>query len=147
MAILKVASSSNPSATAGALANTIREEGKAELQVIGPKAVNQAIKAIAIARGYIAPSGLDLIAIPSFVDVNIDGEEKTAIRIEVRPRHPLPKFTQVPPSPTPTPTQEKAEAGVEAGTGAGTATATETETEAAGGEEPKAVEPKDELDI
>lgn len=145
MAVLKVASSSNPSATAGALANTIREEGKVELQVIGPKAVNQAIKAIAIARGYIAPSGLDLIAVPSFVDVNIDGEEKTAIRIEVRPRHPLPQsqFAQVPPSPTPTPAQlEKAEAEVEVGT--------ETATEAAAAEpemseEPKAAEPQKDI--
>lgn len=143
MAILKVSSSSNPSATAGALANTIREEGKAELQVIGPKAVNQAIKAIAIARGYIAPSGLDLIAVPSFVDVNIDGEEKTAIRIEVRPRHPLPQFAQVQVPPSPTPAQlEGTEAKVEVGTGAATEAA-EPET----GEQPKAAEPKDELDI
>lgn len=95
MATLKVASSSNPSATAGALANTIREEGRAEIQVIGPKAVNQAIKAIAIARGYIAPSGVDLISVPSFVDVTIDEEQKTAIRILVRPRNPLPKLKKV----------------------------------------------------
>lgn len=89
MAVLKVSSRSNPSATAGALANTIRSQGKAEIQVIGPKAVNQAIKAIAIARGYIAPSGIDLITVPGFVEVEIEGQERTAIRLEVRPRNPI----------------------------------------------------------
>ncbi len=92
MAVLKVSSSSSPSAAAGALANTIRDQGWAEIQVIGPKAVNQAVKAIAIARGYIAPSGIDLVAVPSFVEVEIEGQEKTAIRLEVRPRNPVAKF-------------------------------------------------------
>lgn len=92
MAVLKVSSSSSPSAAAGALANTIRDQGWAEIQVIGPKAVNQAIKAIAIARGYIAPSGIDLIAVPSFVEVEIEGQEKTAIKLEIRPRNPVAKF-------------------------------------------------------
>ncbi|MBS3736097.1 stage V sporulation protein S [Candidatus Bipolaricaulota bacterium] len=87
--ILKVSSTSDPSATAGALANTIREEGIAELQAIGPKAVNQAVKAITIARGYMAPSGVDLIFVPSFVDVQIDDENKTAMRMEVRTRLPF----------------------------------------------------------
>ncbi|MCF7875869.1 stage V sporulation protein S, partial [Candidatus Bipolaricaulota bacterium] len=87
--ILKVSSTSDPSATAGALANTIREEGVAELQAIGPKAVNQAIKAITIARGYMAPSGVDLIFVPSFVDVEIDGENKTAMRMKVQTRLPF----------------------------------------------------------
>ncbi len=87
--ILKVSSTSDPSATAGALANTIREEGVAELQAIGPKAVNQAVKAITIARGYMAPSGVDLIFVPSFVDVVIDEENKTAMRMEVRTRLPF----------------------------------------------------------
>lgn len=86
--ILKVASSSNPSATAGALANTIREEGKARLQAIGPKAVNQMIKAITIARGYMAPSGVDLIFMPSFVDVQINEGKKTALRLHVKTRLP-----------------------------------------------------------
>lgn len=91
MTVLKVSAKSRPIATAGALANTIREEGQAEIQVIGPKAVNQAIKAIAIARGYLASSGIDLILVPSFADVTIDGEAKTAIKLLVRPRHPLPE--------------------------------------------------------
>ena len=87
--ILKVSSTSDPSATAGALANTIREEGIAELQAIGPKAVNQAVKAITIARGYMAPSGVDLVFVPSFVDVQIDDENKTAMRMEVKTRLPF----------------------------------------------------------
>lgn len=87
--ILKVSSTSDPSATAGALANTIREEGVAELQAIGPKAVNQAVKAITIARGYMAPSGVDLVFLPSFVDVEIDHENKTAMRMKVRTRLPF----------------------------------------------------------
>lgn len=87
--ILKVSSTSNPSATAGALANTIREEGKAELQAIGPKAVNQSVKAISIARGYMAPSGVDLVFVPSFVDVEIDHENKTAMRMEVTTKLPF----------------------------------------------------------
>ena len=87
--ILKVSSTSDPSATAGALANTIREEGLAELQAIGPKAVNQAVKAITIARGYMAPSGVDLVFVPSFVDVQIDEEKKTAMRMRVQTRLPF----------------------------------------------------------
>lgn len=99
MTVLKVSAKSRPIATAGALANTIREEGRAEIQVIGPKAVNQAIKAIAIARGYLASSGIDLILVPSFADVTIDGEAKTAIKMLVRPRHPLPEFEAAGPQP------------------------------------------------
>jgi stage V sporulation protein S len=89
MSTLKIASTSKASAAAGAVANTIREEGIAELQAIGPKAVNQAIKCIAIARGYVAPSGLDLFFVPSFVDVEINGETKTALRFTVRSRTPV----------------------------------------------------------
>lgn len=87
MEILKVSATSNSTATAGALANTIREIGEAELQGIGPKAINQAVKAIAIARSYLASSGLDLVAVPSFVDVEIDGAPRTALRFSVKPRH------------------------------------------------------------
>jgi len=87
--VLKIAATSNPSAAAGALANTIREFGVAELQAIGPKAVNQAVKCIAIARGYMAPSGVDLFFVPSFTDVEINGEMKTALRFTVRSRTPV----------------------------------------------------------
>lgn len=86
---MKIAATSNPSAAAGALANTIREFGVAELQAIGPKAVNQAVKCIAIARGYMAPSGVDLFFVPSFTDVEINGEMKTALRFTVRSRTPV----------------------------------------------------------
>ncbi len=86
MEVLKVASSSNPNKVAGALAGVIRESGRAELQAIGAGAVNQAIKAIAIARGYLAPSGIDLVCVPAFTDVEIDGERKTGIKFIVFPR-------------------------------------------------------------
>ena len=84
--VLKVSAKSIPNKVAGALAGTIREQGKAELQTIGAGSLNQAIKAIAIARGFVAPGGIDLICIPAFVDVEIDGEERTAIRLIVEPR-------------------------------------------------------------
>ncbi len=84
--LLRVSSSSSPTSVAGAIAGFVQEEGEVELQSIGAGAVNQATKAIAIARGYVASNGLDLICIPAFVDVEIDGEERTAIRFTVRPR-------------------------------------------------------------
>jgi stage V sporulation protein S len=83
---LKVAAKSNPASVAGALAGTIREQGKAEMQAIGAGAINQAIKAVAIARGFMAPSGIDLVCIPAFVDLEIDGEKRTAIKLIVSPR-------------------------------------------------------------
>ncbi len=86
MDALKVSSKSNPNSVAGALAGVIRENGTAELQAIGAGALNQSIKAIAIARGFLAPSGTDLICIPSFADVSINGEDRTAIRLLVEPR-------------------------------------------------------------
>lgn len=87
MEVLKVSSKSNPNAVAGALAGVIREQGAAELQTVGAGALNQAVKAIAIARGFIAPSGLDLMCVPAFADITINGEERTAIRILVEPRN------------------------------------------------------------
>lgn len=86
MDALKVSSKSNPNSVAGALAGVIRENGTAEIQAIGAGALNQSIKAIAIARGFLAPSGTDLICIPSFSDVEINGEERTAIKLLVEPR-------------------------------------------------------------
>ncbi len=68
---------------AGALAGVIRERGKAEIQAIGAGAVNQAIKAVAISRGFVAPSGVNLVCVPAFVDIQIDGEERTAIKLIV----------------------------------------------------------------
>lgn len=84
--LLRVSSDSSPTSVAGAIAGFIKEEGEVELQGIGAGAVNQATKAIAIARGYVASNGYDLVSIPAFVDVEIDGEERTAIRFTVKPR-------------------------------------------------------------
>lgn len=81
MGILKVSSKSSPNAVAGALAAVIREKGGAEIQVVGAGALNQAIKAIAIARGFVAPSGINLVCIPAFTEVTINGEERTAIKL------------------------------------------------------------------
>ena len=86
--VLKVSADSNPKAVAGALAALLREHGSAELQAIGAGAVNQAVKAIAITRGVIAPNGIDLVAIPAFTKVEIDGQERTAIRFLVEARPP-----------------------------------------------------------
>lgn len=86
MEVLKVSAKSNPNSVAGALAGTIREKGTAEIQAIGAGALNQSIKAIAIARGFVAPSGIDLICIPAFTDIVIDGEERTAIKLIVEAR-------------------------------------------------------------
>ena len=77
MEVLKVSAKSNPNSVAGALAGVIRENGSAEMQ---------AIKAVAIARGFVAPHGVDLICIPAFTDIKIDGEERTAIKLIVEPR-------------------------------------------------------------
>jgi stage V sporulation protein S len=87
MDVLKVSSKTKPNAVAGALAGIIRQKGVVELQVIGAGALNQAIKGIAIARGFVAPSGVDLICIPAFKDVEIEGHERTALRLIVQPRH------------------------------------------------------------
>ncbi|NLY55162.1 MAG: stage V sporulation protein S [Firmicutes bacterium] len=86
MEILKVSAKSNPKALAGAIAALVRQEGRAELQAIGAAAVNQSIKAISIARGYVAPNGIDLVAIPSFNEIEIDGERRTAIKFLLEKR-------------------------------------------------------------
>ena len=78
MEILKVSSKSNPSKVAGAIANIYREKGSVELQTIGAGSLNQAIKAIAIARGFVAPSGVDLVCIPAFAEVQVEGEVDTS---------------------------------------------------------------------
>jgi stage V sporulation protein S len=86
MTALKVSGHTNPTSLAGAIAGAIREENKAEIMSVGAASLNQTIKAIAIARGYVAPSGIDLICIPGFKDIFIDGQERTAIRLVVEPR-------------------------------------------------------------
>ena len=86
MEILKVSSKSEPNRVAGALANVLREKQSVEIQAIGAGALNQAIKAIAIARGFVAPSGKNLVCIPAFTDIVIEGEERTAIKLIVEAR-------------------------------------------------------------
>lgn len=86
MEILKVSAQSQPKAVAGALAAALREKVTAEVQAVGAGAVNQAVKAIAITRGFVAPNGIDLVVIPAFSEITIDGEERTAIKFIVEPR-------------------------------------------------------------
>lgn len=84
--VLKVSTRSRPSAVAGAIAGVIRENGMAEVQSIGAGATNQAIKAVAIARSYLNEEGIDIVCVPSFIDVAIDEEERTAIRLLIERR-------------------------------------------------------------
>jgi len=86
MEILRVSTKSSPNSVAGALAGVVREKGSAELQAVGAGALNQAVKAVAIARGFVAPSGIDLVCIPAFTDIYIGGEERTAIKLIIQPR-------------------------------------------------------------
>ena len=81
MEILKVSSRSAPNSVAGAIASVIRDAGEVEVQAVGAGAANQAIKSIAVARGYLAPIGVDLVCIPAFTNITIDGEERTAIKL------------------------------------------------------------------
>ncbi|WP_294084733.1 stage V sporulation protein S [Sphaerobacter sp.] len=84
--VLKVSARSRPSAVAGAIAGVVRESGRAEVQAIGAGATNQAVKAVAIARDYLAETGIEAVCLPAFIDVTIDEENRTAIRLIVEPR-------------------------------------------------------------
>ena len=86
MEILKVSSKSNPNSVAGAMAGVVRQSGEVEVQVVGAGALNQAIKAVAIARGYVSSAGLDLVCSPTFADIEIDGQDRTAIRLLIETR-------------------------------------------------------------
>lgn len=86
MEVLRVSTKSNPNSVAGALAGVLREKGTAELQAVGAGALNQAVKAVAIARDFVAPSGIDLVCVPAFADIEIDGEERTAIKLIIESR-------------------------------------------------------------
>ena len=109
--VLKVSSKSNPNSVAGALAGVLRQSGAVEVQVVGAGALNQAVKAIAIARGFVAPSNIDLVCIPTFADIEIDGQSRTAIRLAVEDRAHRPSVPEdraldtpaaaVPPAPAP----------------------------------------------
>ena len=84
--IVKVSSKSNPNSVAGMIASLIREEDKVEVICIGAGALNQAVKAVAIARGFVAPSGVDLVCVPAFAEVQVEGEERTGIKLIVESR-------------------------------------------------------------
>ncbi|MFN3763509.1 MAG: stage V sporulation protein S [Anaerolineae bacterium] len=86
MEMIKVAADSRSTAVAGAIAGVIRERGKVDVRAIGASAVNQAVKAVAIARSYLMPEGIDIVCIPSFSEVMIDGQERTAVRLTVETR-------------------------------------------------------------
>ena len=86
MEVLKISSKSNPNSVAGAIAGLVKEANKAEMQAIGAGALNQAVKAVAIARGFVAPAGVDLICIPAFAEVEVEGEERTGIKLIVESR-------------------------------------------------------------
>jgi stage V sporulation protein S len=86
MSIIKVSARSRTASVAGAVAGVVRESGRAEVQAIGAGAVNQAIKAIAIATGYLADEDVHVVCVPSFAEVTIDDQERTAIKITVEPR-------------------------------------------------------------
>lgn len=83
METIKVSSKSDPNRVAGALANIFRDKEEVEVQAIGAGALNQAVKGVAIARGFVAPSGKNLVCTPAFIDITIDGEERTAIKLIV----------------------------------------------------------------
>lgn len=87
MEYLKVSSKSNPSSVAGAIAGMIKDGVPVEMQCVGAGAVNQAVKAIAISRGFLSPIGIEIMCAPSFADIEIDGEYRTAIRFSVEPKY------------------------------------------------------------
>jgi stage V sporulation protein S len=86
MEIIKVKGTSRTSAVAGAIAGVVRENNRAEVQAIGASAVNQAVKAMALAKSYLAQDGFDIVFIPEFVDVEIEDKIRTAIKFVVEPR-------------------------------------------------------------
>ena len=86
MEVLRVASSSNPKSVAGAIAAVLEHDSRVELLAVGAGAVNQTVKAIAVTRGYVAPKGVELVAVIAFAKIEIDGNEKTAIKFVVESR-------------------------------------------------------------
>ncbi|AAK79716.1 stage V sporulation protein S [Clostridium acetobutylicum] len=86
MEVLKVSAKSQPKSVAGALAAVLRNSNSAEVQAVGAGAINQAVKAIAITRGFVAPNGIDLVVVPAFAEISIEGEDRTAIKFIVESR-------------------------------------------------------------
>jgi stage V sporulation protein S len=89
MDILRISAKTSPNKVAGAIAGLVRENGRAEMQAIGAGAINQAVKAVAIARGFTAPTGIELVCSPAFTEVLIDNENKTGIKFTIEPRNQL----------------------------------------------------------
>jgi stage V sporulation protein S len=87
---IKVAAKSHPTEVAGSIAKTIREHQRAEVRAIGAGAVNQAVKAIIIARHFLEPDGVDLICVPAFETIHIGGIERTVIRLSLESRPLIP---------------------------------------------------------
>jgi len=87
MDLLKVSAKSSPNGVAGAIAGLIKENGKVEMQAIGAGAINQAVKAVAIARGFMIPTGVDITCTPCFTEVMIDDSEKTGIRFSIESKN------------------------------------------------------------
>ena len=88
MDIIKVAATSRSTSVAGAIAGVMRERGQVDVQAIGAGAVNQAIKALIIAKGYLELDGIDVVCVPAFVEVMIDDQERTAVRLSIEQREP-----------------------------------------------------------
>lgn len=86
MQVLKVSARSVPNAVAGAIANIVRNQGEVELQAVGAGAANQALKAVVVAREFLTPAGVDLVCVPSFTQIEIDQQERTALRMVLGPR-------------------------------------------------------------
>lgn len=86
MTVIKVAANSRSTSVAGAIAGVIRENTEVDVQAIGAGAVNQAVKAIAIARGYLELEGVDIVCVPFFSEVIINGNERTAVRLKIETR-------------------------------------------------------------
>ena len=86
MDVIKVSAHSRSTAVAGAIAGVMRDSRHAEVQAIGASAVNQAVKAIAIARSYLEPDGIDIVCVPEFVEIDIEGKERTAVKFTIEPR-------------------------------------------------------------
>jgi stage V sporulation protein S len=86
MDVIKVSGTSRTSSVAGAIAGVMREHHHAEVQAIGASAINQAVKALVLARGYLEGDGIHIICIPEFVDVQIEDKVRTAVKFVVEPR-------------------------------------------------------------
>ena len=87
MDVIKVSAHSRSTAVAGAIAGVMRDHQHAEVQAIGASAVNQAIKAIAIARNYLLLDGIDIVCHPEFVEIDIEGKDRTAVKMIILPRN------------------------------------------------------------